>query len=80
MIGTAINLCELPPLADPTHKIKRATICFVGVVDVVVIAVGIYSIFEILFSDYDLSDAPPGTQAPWEGLQSLAFELILALL
>ena len=79
MIAIVINLWELPPLLDPTHRIKRAATCFLGFMDLAVIAIGIYSIFEIIFSTYNLSDAPSGILVPGARLRSLAFRFLLAL-
>jgi hypothetical protein len=66
-------------LADPKHKIKRPATCAVGLADLVVLGVGLYSIFEIALSDMNLDDAPPGTTAPWASLQHVALGLMIAI-
>ena len=74
-----MNLIELIPLSDPTHKIKRPHTCLVAFGDVVVLGVGIYAIFEVVFSDYSLGDAPEGYPRPWRSEQDLAFDLMIGL-
>jgi hypothetical protein len=43
-----------------------------GFADFVVFGVGIYSIFEVLLSDFALADAPPGYQTLWDHFQDVA--------
>jgi hypothetical protein len=72
-------MLESIALASPTPKIKRAATCVVGLADFLVFAVGLYSVFEILLSDFSLMDASEGTQAPWNSLRHTAFVLIVAI-
>jgi hypothetical protein len=74
-----MNLVELIPLSDSTHKIKRPHTCLVGFGDVIVLGVGTYAIFEVIFSDYSLGDAPVGYPIPWRSKQDLAFDLMIGL-
>lgn len=79
MIAVIVHSIEIVALVDPTHKVKRAATCAVGFADVVVVAVGIFSVFEIGLSDWNLADAPTGTVVPWGPLQTLTFYLIIAV-
>jgi hypothetical protein len=56
-------------LLNDKHRIKHAPAVITGFADLAVIGVGIYSIYEILLSDFALADAPPGYQTPWNHSQ-----------
>ena len=66
-------------LLDYAHRIKRAPGVITGSADLIVLGVGIYSIFEILLSDFALGDAPVGYPTPWSELQYVADILMIVI-
>jgi hypothetical protein len=50
-----------------------------GSADLIVLGVGIYSVFEILLSDFALGDAPVGYPTPWTKLQYVADILVTVI-
>lgn len=79
-LALPINTWEIVALAssspNPARKAKRAATCAVGFADFVIVAVGLYAVFEVALSDYALGNAPVGYERPWKGMQDLAVILV----
>lgn len=74
-----LSVVESVTLLDNKHRIKRAPGVIVGFADLIVLGVGIYSVFEILLSDFALAEAPQGYQTLWSHLQHVACILIIVI-
>lgn len=77
--AVVISFIEAVPLLDYTHRIKRAPGMITGFADLVILGVGMYSLFEVLLSDFALADAPTGYQTPWRHLQDMVVILVIII-